>query len=220
MSGKLNIEYSLSDFAETERVEVVKVLRLLQNGQRIKRWQLRKCLKDDLFIVPADTLAPALGLHDNDFSSLAKRHIFPNREGPKTERVYDLRKVIKALWEMKQGGETSVDTELKKKKIIGEDIKNKVKLRQYILKERAEERSTKILTSGMNMIRYAIKKAAALLVGIPSAQDAEEVLSQKFGEALELFKDEAVNKTWASEITEEPEFEDVEIETGGGGEEE
>lgn len=210
MAKKINLDYSLSEFAESERKEVINVLRLIQNGQRVKKWQLRKCLKEDLFIIPAEVLAPAMGIPDNDLSSLAKRHIFPNREGPKTERVYDLKKVLKALWEMKQGREISVDTELKKKKIIGEDIKNKIRLRQYIKKERAEERCVRILTAAMTRIRYAVKKAAPVLVGIPSAQDAEDVMGQKFQEALQFLEEEANNKEWANEITEEPEIEDAE----------
>jgi hypothetical protein len=209
---KQDLEYSLAQFTKEEQQEIVSFLRALQDRHRIERGSIRKWLKEDFFIIPATDLSKLLDTSEQDIQTRTKQGDLPPRQGNWKGRFYDLRVVLRHLWQSKGTG-IDVDKELKRQRIIGEDIKNKVRLRKYILKERAEERSVRILNAAMNMIQYAIKKASPQLVGCPTSTEAELVMTGKFREALTMLKEEATNREWTSEISEEPLIEDAVNET-------
>lgn len=206
---KQDLDYSLARFSKEEQQHIISFLRDLQDRKRIERSSIRKWLKDDFYQVPAGDMPRLLGCTEQDIQTRTKQGEFPHRQGSWKARFYDLRNVIKFLWDGRGSSGMDVDKELKKKRIIGEDIKNKIKLRQYISKDRAEERSVRILNAAMNMIRYAIKKASPQLVGCPTSIEAEMVLTNKFREAITILKEEATNKEWVNEITDEPLLEEL-----------
>lgn len=206
---KQDLDYSLARFSLQEKEHILSFLRDLQDRKRIERSSIRKWLKDDFYQVPAGDMPRLLGCTEQDIQTRTKQGEFPHREGSWKARFYDLRTVIKFLWDGRGSSGMDVDKELKKKRIIGEDIKNKIKLRQYISKSRAEERSVRILNAAMNMIQYAIKKASPQLVGCTTSIDAEMILTSKFREALTVLKEEATNKEWVNEISDEPLLEEL-----------
>jgi len=205
--SKQDIEYSLKNFSKDEKDHILTFLRDLQEHRRVERGSIRKWLKDDFYIIPASDMPDMLGITEKEIQVKTKTGDIPPREGNYQFRFYDLRKVLRFLWKKKAGGEENdVDKELKRKRIIGEDIKNKIRMGQWISKDKAEDRSTRILSAAMNMIQFAIKKAAPQLVGCPTATDAEKLMVMKFREAAELLKQEAENKEWAKEVSEDPEL--------------
>ena len=118
--------------------------------------------------------------------------------------------------------EAKLEYELKQENILSKRILNQAKLGVLIPKEEAEERMKKTLRGVMNVIKNVIKNISPRLINIPSARDAEQMLTKEWNEAVKVLEENSQVISWAADGSskllktrlidiekEDPEFADV-----------
>lgn len=95
--------------------------------------------------------------------------------------------------------ETPIDTKLKEKRIEKLEIENAIKLKDYIPKAIAKERTLQAFRSVSNILQYAKRRIAPMLVGSKSSFENEKIIDAQWEAAIKTLDVTAIEKEWEQE---------------------
>lgn len=145
---------------------------------------------------PKNYLIDYCGFKEEDFYNFCTRNSIT-----KTNDGWPLFCIVRALnVERKRANRSGMgeeDQALKREKIRDLQIKNSIRLREFISRRAAKDRMRIICQTVANKIRYSIKNCAPRVIGILSARDVETVLTDSYNSAIEHIAQEVkALETW------------------------
>lgn len=148
------------------------------------------------YLWPDKELLEILEVSQHMITKSSRAGTFPNKEGAKGQKHYDMRKVVRSLWQV--AVDTSEDTEqkIKEERLKAVIRENEYESGQLVEKSLVQGRIVAILKAVINMFRYQIKTTAPLMVGCRTAGDAEKIMRMHWNNIIKVLKEHVTDKDW------------------------
>ena len=156
-----------------------------------------KAKEDNRYFISDIDVQKILKVNNFNLANATKKGLFPVKRGQSGYKGYDIREILKYLWDSMHG--TNIDLRIKKQKEIELTLRNKVALGEFVKKETAQDRTVSLINVIKKMFFYVIKASSAMLVGCSSARVAEKIISEQFKEIFNVLENEAKKVEWKSE---------------------